>query len=92
MGSNMRPRYIQFRDIHNRDISGVHCIYIHDPFFGIVVPADVLAPYGDRPSAGIVLTTLLLMFLAKFLCLSLIWNHLFGLHDILKNGLKLSES
>ena len=25
MGSNMRPRYIQFRDLHNRDISGVHC-------------------------------------------------------------------
>ena len=24
MGSNMR--YIQFRDIHDRDISGVHCI------------------------------------------------------------------
>ena len=26
MGSNMRPLYIQFRDIHNRDISGLHCI------------------------------------------------------------------
>ena len=26
MGSNMRPRYIQFRDIHDRNISGVHCI------------------------------------------------------------------
>ena len=26
MGSNMRPRYIQFRDIHDHDISGVHCI------------------------------------------------------------------
>ena len=26
MGSNMRPRYIQFRDMHNCDISGVHCI------------------------------------------------------------------
>ena len=26
MGSNMRPRYIQFRDIHDRDISGLHCI------------------------------------------------------------------
>ena len=26
MGSNMRPRYIQFRDIRNRDISGLHCI------------------------------------------------------------------
>ena len=25
MGSNMRPRYIQFRDIHDRDISGLHC-------------------------------------------------------------------
>ena len=25
-GSNMRPRYIRFRDIHNRDISGLHCI------------------------------------------------------------------
>ena len=25
MGSNMRPRYIQFRDIHNRDISSLHC-------------------------------------------------------------------
>ena len=24
-GSNMRPRYIIFRDIHDRDISGVHC-------------------------------------------------------------------
>ena len=28
MGSNMRPRYIQFRDIHDRDISGLHCISI----------------------------------------------------------------
>ena len=26
LGSNMRPRYIQFRDIHDRDISGLHCI------------------------------------------------------------------
>ena len=26
MGSNMRPRYIQFRNIHYRDISGLHCI------------------------------------------------------------------
>ena len=26
MGSNMRPRYIQFRDIHDRYISGLHCI------------------------------------------------------------------
>ena len=26
MGSNMRPRYIQFRDIHDHDISGLHCI------------------------------------------------------------------
>ena len=26
MGSNMRPRYIQFRDIHDRDISDLHCI------------------------------------------------------------------
>ena len=26
IGSNMRPRYIQFRDIHDRDISGFHCI------------------------------------------------------------------
>ena len=25
MGSNIRPRYIQFRDMHDRDISGVHC-------------------------------------------------------------------
>ena len=25
MGSNMRPRYIQFRDIHDHDISGLHC-------------------------------------------------------------------
>ena len=25
MGSNMRPRYIQFRDIHDRDILGLHC-------------------------------------------------------------------
>ena len=28
MGSNMRPRYIRFRDIHDRDISGLHCIII----------------------------------------------------------------
>ena len=27
MGSNMQPRYIQFRDIHDRDISGVHCTH-----------------------------------------------------------------
>ena len=25
MGSNMRPRYIQFPDIHDRDISGLYC-------------------------------------------------------------------
>ena len=25
MGSNMQPRYIQFRDIRDRDISGLHC-------------------------------------------------------------------
>ena len=25
IGSSMRPRYIQFRDIHDRDISGLHC-------------------------------------------------------------------
>ena len=32
MGSNMRPRYIQFRDIHDRDISGLHCtIYVFPP-------------------------------------------------------------
>ena len=30
MGSNMRPRYIQFRDIHDHDISGVHCIMVSD--------------------------------------------------------------
>ena len=29
MGSNMRPRYIQFRDIHDGDILGVHCIGQH---------------------------------------------------------------
>ena len=28
MGYNMRPWYIQFRDIHDRDISGLHCIII----------------------------------------------------------------
>ena len=34
MGSNMRPWYIQFRDIHDRDISGVHCIcYITQAIF-----------------------------------------------------------
>ena len=27
-GANMRPRYIQFRNIHDRDISGLHCINI----------------------------------------------------------------
>ena len=26
MGSNIRPRYVQFRGMHNHDISGVHCI------------------------------------------------------------------
>ena len=31
MGSNMRPRYIQFRDI--RDISGLHCIATFTSFF-----------------------------------------------------------
>ena len=32
MGSNMRPRYIRFRDIHDHDISGVHCTWlIHLP-------------------------------------------------------------
>ena len=29
MGSNMRPRYIRFHDIHDRDISGLHCIVIY---------------------------------------------------------------
>ena len=33
MGSNMRPRYIQFRDIHDRDISGLHCIEIKAQLF-----------------------------------------------------------
>ena len=28
MGSNMRPRYIRFRDIHDRDISGLHCTIV----------------------------------------------------------------
>ena len=28
MGSNMRPRYIQFPDIHDRDISGLHCTWL----------------------------------------------------------------
>ena len=32
MGSNMRPRYIQFRDIHDRDISGLHCTRIREGF------------------------------------------------------------
>ena len=42
MGSNMRPRYIQFRDIHDRDISGLHCISLgraiprHQPLKHIV--------------------------------------------------------
>ena len=27
IGSNMRPRYIRFRNIHDRDISGLHCTY-----------------------------------------------------------------
>ena len=31
MGSYKRPRYIQFRDIHDRDISGLHCIGIYSP-------------------------------------------------------------
>ena len=35
MGSNMRPRYIQFRDIHDRDISGVHCINNQTMSFGL---------------------------------------------------------
>ena len=29
MGSNMRPQYIQFCDIHDRDISGLHCTTLH---------------------------------------------------------------
>ena len=29
MGSNIRPRYIQFCDIHDRDISGLHCIWYY---------------------------------------------------------------
>ena len=37
MGSNMRPRYIRFRDIHDRDISGLHCSCIS----GIVSLIDV---------------------------------------------------
>ena len=31
MGSNMRPRYIRFRDIHDRDISGLHCTLVKIP-------------------------------------------------------------
>ena len=34
MGSNMRPRYIRFRDIHDRDISGLHCIALLGGFQG----------------------------------------------------------
>ena len=42
MGSNMRPRYIQFRDIHDRDISDLHCnhppIPLHGPgYFTVTV-------------------------------------------------------
>ena len=36
MGSNMRPRYIQFRDTHDRDISGVHCMTKIWPVFKAV--------------------------------------------------------
>ena len=31
MGSNMRPRYIRFRDMHDRDISGLHCSRLGTP-------------------------------------------------------------
>ena len=42
MGSNMRPRYIQFRDIHDRDISGLHCSQSDSPTGNQVVPGFLL--------------------------------------------------
>ena len=46
MGSNMRPRYIQFRDIHDRDISGLHCIMKKCIFTKQMFPAFYL-PVND---------------------------------------------
>ena len=49
MGSNMRPRYIQFRNIRDRNISGLHCTIIaDDPAMqqGACVPFQ----YKDHPS------------------------------------------
>ena len=40
MGSNMRPRYIQFRDIRDRDISGLHCTFYF--FAGVLYNTEPL--------------------------------------------------
>ena len=59
MGSNMRPRYIQFRDIHDRDISGLHCKYLlkHIEAFSQTVfyestPMRFIATNGGWPQIG----------------------------------------
>ena len=45
IGSNMRPRYIQFCDIHDRDISGVHCIGVAPGLKGGDVGGDAWPEY-----------------------------------------------
>ena len=39
------------------DLSGGSLLYIQDPHFVIIIPADALAPNRARPSAGTLMTT-----------------------------------
>ena len=49
----MRPRYIQFRDIHDRDISGLHCSGMVNSI-KLLVLVIMFCPHGD---AGILKTS-----------------------------------
>ena len=49
-------------------------------------PADVLAPGGDKPSPGIVLTEKLCIFSSKFPGISIILHHLYGPNGAIQNG------
>ena len=49
MGSNMQPQYIQFHDIHDRDISGVPCILNRfvswvQPYFSVHLQLEEYIP------------------------------------------------
>ena len=48
MGSNMWPRYIQFCDIHDRDISGLPCTCFNLPDFGLPPNLPFFAETSDK--------------------------------------------